>query len=374
MANRSSQKIPHIYFENLDALRFLAAFSVFLFHLFADLKPIVPALETNNVTNKFMVIFDKGSLGVNFFFVLSGFLITYLLLHERKYKGHFSLKKFLIRRTLRIWPLYFIVVLIGFVIFPLLIHGYETSHDPWMYVAFLANFDEIKNGMADPYNFLTMPWSVAVEEQFYLFWGVTLFFFLTVKGFRLWHLLLFLYIASFIFRWQHREDEYVLYYHTLAVCQDILAGAFIGWSLFEGRVWLEKLKKLNLLWVIVIYLIGFTLCVAKNKIFAGDLVVLERFVLGAFFAFIILDQVRGEHSFFKFGRVKAFNYLGRISYGLYMYHLIVMYFIYDWIRYSDMNGTVLIVMYFLISFAGIVSVASLSYYAIERPFLRMKPK
>src|SRR5690606_19355370 len=125
-------------FENLDALRFLAAFSVFVFHFFRDVNGLEPELQEYRIFDIVLSITDKGSLGVNFFFVLSGFLITYLILHETKYKGHFSLKNFLIRRTLRIWPLYFIVILIGFVIFPLLISNYYTVHEPLMYVAFLA--------------------------------------------------------------------------------------------------------------------------------------------------------------------------------------------------------------------------------------------
>ena len=321
-----------------------------------------------------MTVIDKGSLGVNFFFVLSGFLITYLLLHEKKYTGYFSLKKFLIRRTLRIWPLYFIVVILGFVIFPLIISDYETQHNVWMYVAFLANLDEIKHGLHDPYNFLTMPWSVAVEEQFYVFWSVFLYVFMANKRFRMWPPLLMLTIVSLSFRTKYSHDEYTLYYHTLAVMQDIITGAFIGWSLFEGRKWLEKIRALKLHWVILIYIIGFGLCVAKNKIFTGDLVVLERIILSVFFGFVILDQVRGDHSIFKLGRIKAFNFLGKISYGLYMYHLIVMFFLFGWIKDLGYNGITMVFIYFTLSTVSVVCVATLSYYIIERPLLRLKPR
>ena len=175
------KKISRIHFENLDALRFLAALSVILFHFSRDIRGFFPGIENKAIYEPFDKLMQKGLLGVNFFFVLSGFLITYLILHEKQEKGYFSLGKFLLRRTLRIWPLYFIIVLIGFVLFPMLINGYYTEHNPWMYLGFLANFDEIIHGANDPINFLTAPWSVAVEEQFYLFWGIALYLLLNTS-------------------------------------------------------------------------------------------------------------------------------------------------------------------------------------------------
>jgi peptidoglycan/LPS O-acetylase OafA/YrhL len=358
----------------LDALRFLAAFSVFIFHYFSDIKSFFPSLTNNAIFDKVQVVADKGSLGVNFFFVLSGFLITYLILHEQKHKGHFSLKKFLIRRTLRIWPLYFIVILIGFVLFPLIFSGYSTSHSLWMYVAFLANFDEINVGLHDSINFLTSPWSVAVEEQFYLFWGLLFFTILRLRKVNLGYIIVVLYLLSFLFRWYYVDEERIIYYHTFAVCQDILTGAFIGWSLFENKKWLEYLKHMRKIWVAAIYIIGFAICILKNKIFFGDLLIFERFVLSLFFGFIILDQIRGENSAIKFGKIKPFNYLGKISYGLYMYHLIVMYIFTQWISTIDMSELAVVPIYFGVSLSGTILISAISYQLIEKPLLKLKPK
>ena len=373
IANQSDQKLPKIHFQNLDALRFIAAFSVFIFHYFADIKALFPKLNANSIFHKLAIVADKGTLGVNFFFVLSGFLITYLILEERKKNGHFSLKKFLIRRTLRIWPLYFIIVLIGFVIFPVLIEGFTTLHNPWMYVAFLANFDELNVGLQDSVNFLTSPWSVAVEEQFYLFWGCLVFLLFRIKSIKLIHIIFILYALSLCFTWLNISDERVIYYHTFAVCQDILTGTLIGLALFEKQIWLEKLKNLKKFWVILIYLFGVGICIAKNKLFFGDLLIFERMVLSVFFAFIILDQMQGIHSFFKFGRIKLFNYLGKISYGLYMYHLVIMYLSVLFIDSWDYNSYHLIWVQFGFSLIGTIAIASTSYYLIEKPLLKLKP-
>lgn len=370
----SDKKIASIYFENLDALRFFAAFSVILFHFSRDVRGFFPSIEESGIYAWLDKIMQKGHLGVNFFFVLSGFLITYLILHERKLTGTFSLGKFLVRRTLRIWPLYFIIIIIGFLIFPVLIDGYHTDHNAWMYIGFLANFDEIINGANDPINFLTAPWSVAVEEQFYLFWGIILFIGFKIKKFKPIYLIIVLYIISFYFRWHFWEDYRTLYFSTITVCQDILTGSLLGLALFHEKNFLEPIKKLSKIWVFLIYILGFGMCFFKNKIFPGQLIIIERSVLSLFFAFVILDQIRGEHSIFKLGRIKVFNYLGKISYGLYMYHLVIMFILALWINSWTDYGIWLIPLFFVLIIIGVVSVASISYYLIEKPLLKLKPK
>jgi peptidoglycan/LPS O-acetylase OafA/YrhL len=358
----------------LDAARFLAAFAVFMLHFSNEIRGLFPTIGESSIFKIFYLLTSKGSLGVNFFFVLSGFLITYLILNERKNKGYFHLGKFLIRRTLRIWPLYFIIGFIGFVLFPLLFSDYFTLHDPFYYFIFMANFDEIWNGANDSINFLTSPWSVAVEEQFYLFWGIALFGLFKLKVFKLEFLIAILYAASFIFQGMNWSEEAVIYHHTFAVCQDILMGAFIGLSLFKGRGWLEKIKTMPKLVVVAVYIIGVMLCIAKNKLFDGQFIILERAALSLFFAFVILDQIRGDHSIFKFGQLKVFNYLGKISYGIYMYHLVIMHLLLRFIPFQDYSILTSASIFFILSTALTFMVSDLSYRFIESKFLSLKPK
>ncbi len=374
MTNPASKNLKHIYFNNLDACRFLAAFAVFVFHFSNEMLGLFPALQNSAIFDSIYIGTSKGGLGVNFFFVLSGFLITYLILNERKRTGKFHLVKFLIRRSLRIWPLYFLIVFIGFVLFPWLIEGYSTVHNALNYVLFLANFDEIKYGAADGINFLTSPWSVAVEEQFYLFWGVAVFGLFRIRQLKLIHLILLLYAVSFWFRWMHWDEERIIYYHTLAVCQDILTGAFVGLSLFQGKKWLNKIQNIPRWGVVFVYILGLGLCVGKNILFKGEFVVVERFILSLFFAFVILDQIRGNHSFFKFGRIKIFNYLGRISYGLYLYHLVVMYVLLRYFFDDSMDSSWTLFIFFTISALLTIGISALSFHFFESKFLSLKPK
>jgi peptidoglycan/LPS O-acetylase OafA/YrhL len=344
---------------------------VFVFHFFRDISGFYPELQQNGLFDKLMIIADKGGLGVNFFFVLSGFLITYLILDEKKRTGHFSLWRFLVRRTLRIWPLYFIIIGIGFVLFPLILEGYETVHRPLYYVFFLANFDEIYVGANDTINFLTAPWSVAVEEQFYLFWGLALFPLLKLTRPRIEFLILALTLFSLYFRWANLGQERVIYFHTFSVCQDLLTGCFIGLSLYHQKRWISSVTELRRWKIAIIYAAGLLIVLAKNKLFAGDLHVFERLVLSMFFGFVILDQGLGRHSLFKVGKIKGLTYLGKISYGFYMYHLVVMYLltraIGEWTTYQ------LIPVYFVAALTGTLLTAMVSYHLIESQFLKLKP-
>lgn len=310
MSESDSSKLNPVYFPNLDALRFLAAFGVFVFHYFRDIRSFYPGIEENALFKVLLSISDKGTLGVNFFFVLSGFLITYLILHENQQTGSFSLNRFLIRRTLRIWPVYFIVVLIGFIIFPLLFNSYHTIHNPFMYLFFLANFDELYNGMRDSINFLSAPWSVAVEEQFYLFWGIALFILLPFRKIKLIWFIALLYIASLAFCFMHLEETRFFYYHTLCVCQDILAGALLGWAAFNRLAFVECLTALKPSQKMIIYFMGILICLLKTKLFIHSLIILERPVISLFFVFVVTDQALSAKPLFSLGRIQVLK-IGR---------------------------------------------------------------
>jgi len=103
-----------VYFPNLNGLRFIAAFLVIIHHV-EQFKSI---LKLENYWGKIPFIGIIGKLGVVLFFVLSGFLITYLLLTEEYSFKKISVKKFYMRRVIRIWPLYFLIILLAFIVLP----------------------------------------------------------------------------------------------------------------------------------------------------------------------------------------------------------------------------------------------------------------
>jgi len=112
MASNRQSHTGKVYFDNLDGLRFFCFLAVFLFHSFhTDL----PTVKQHWLYSFFKFeLFGNGFLGVNFFFVLSGFLITYLLIKEKTRNRFIHIGNFWVRRILRIWPLYFACVIYGF--------------------------------------------------------------------------------------------------------------------------------------------------------------------------------------------------------------------------------------------------------------------
>ena len=120
-----------VYFPGLNGLRFFAAMAVVVTHIelvkhFMGLPNLWGNHSSNILTLKSAVntfVFEAGGLGVYFFFVLSGFLITYLLLVEKAKTGTIAVKKFYLRRILRIWPLYYLIVILGFFVVPYIVNG-----------------------------------------------------------------------------------------------------------------------------------------------------------------------------------------------------------------------------------------------------------
>jgi peptidoglycan/LPS O-acetylase OafA/YrhL len=146
------------HFGSLDGLRFLCISAVIWHH--------VPLwLEWQEIS----IFFSRGHVGVDFFFVLSGFLITTLLLREEAAKGRFSLRGFYWRRALRIIPIYFFVVSLA-AAYAILVNGRtdQIAILPYYYL-FLSNFL-----VPEDIGFLAPTWSLAMEEQYYLVWPILL--------------------------------------------------------------------------------------------------------------------------------------------------------------------------------------------------------
>lgn len=143
------------HFANLDGLRFLCIVMVLWHH--------APIWKDSGIT-----LLGRGFLGVDFFFVLSGFLITTLLLREARRFGDFSLRDFYLRRLLRIVPVYVFVVA-GVSAYYIAVKG---QHDYLRLVPFYLLF--LSNYLTEHIPTLAITWSLAVEEQYYLIWPLLL--------------------------------------------------------------------------------------------------------------------------------------------------------------------------------------------------------
>ncbi|MFM7054746.1 MAG: acyltransferase family protein [Bacteroidota bacterium] len=362
------------YFENLDGLRAIAAFAVVFAHIsswfeFPDTLPF-KAL-------KFLLYFNGthgGRFGVIFFFVLSGFLITYLMFIEKSKTGHFKLGKFYVRRALRIWPLYFFSLIIGFVLYPMAIGisgpvHHENANWEW-YSLFIANFDHIYNGFPTA-NILGVHWSVCVEEQFYLLWPLVFIAAGSSKHFP-W-VCIGLVLSSEIFHALVGSKVHGGDYHFISCVRYLSIGGLLAWFAFYHRPKLEELlsriskQKTRLFYALCITIM--LLEIPITMIFPGYKKLFHLIPM-LFFAFVIAEQNFGKNSFFKISSIPLLTWLGKISYSIYLLHMVAINIIFllftnssDFVIAKAISAVLLTVL-----------ISNLSYKFIESPFLKLKNK
>lgn len=363
-----------VFFKNLDGLRFLCFLSVFFFHSFYTEIDSIKSQSAYYFVKK--DIFGNGNLGVNFFFVLSGFLITYLLILEKNANGKINLGKFWMRRILRIWPLFYFCVAFGFMIFPylkqLLGQNSAETANPLYYFTFLNNFDFIRHG-ADA-SMLSVLWSVAIEEQFYLFWPLILYF-IPVR--RYWIPFLLIIIGTLVFRTVY-YNEMLHEYHTFSCIGDMTIGAFAAWMYLQQekfRLWIANVPKLAILCAYLAF--------AAVFFFRDELVyqhyiirIAERSCIALLIAFIILEQNFALNSLFKMGNLRWISRMGKITYGLYCLHFIAILIAIKITGFLDFNASLWQVMIIETLLALVLSIiiAQVSYRFFETPFLKLKDK
>lgn len=365
-----------IYFENLDGLRFLCFLAVFFFHSFiTDLPSIAKQDGYQIVKND---IFGNGFLGVNFFFVLSGFLITYLLIEEKILKGKINIPKFWLRRILRIWPLYYACVLIGFFVFPYIkiISGGvpDESANIWYYLAFISNFDYIKSGLPDAPG-LGVLWSVAIEEQFYLVWPIILSLF-PIK--RFWIPFVVIIIGSLVFRALHIDEDKLHEMHTISCIGDMAIGASGAWLYHQRDRFSNFIENLPKGIIVLIYVLLVSIFLFRDEVLLQNNIVkvFERAFIACIMLLVILEQCFSKHSFYKMSSLKSITKLGIFTYGLYCLHFLIISILQGITKKFGLNTSLWHVLILEPALALTITIiaAKISYKYFEAPFLKLKDK
>ena len=366
----------HIYFKGLNGLRFFAAFAVIITHI-----ELIKAQMNFENLYKNKIIFELGGLGVIFFFVLSGFLITYILLMEKEQTGTIYIKKFYLRRILRIWPLYFLIVALGFFVLPYF-HFMElpyfvlfrTHLSLLNLILFLTMLPNLAFAIYKPLPHIGQTWSIGVEEQFYIVWP-----WVVKKSKNILKTLVMLIgvliifkvvILSFVKAYPSNFQLSVLKkFIAMFKIESMAIGGIGAWMVYKKKYFQMILSNYFLTGAFagVILLIYFTPDKLQDASFL---------VYSILFLIIILNVSLSPTSYIKLEN-KIFVFLGRISYGLYMYHLIVIAAFIGLLKYFgiNVNNSIASQLIVYISVTGFTILLSwLSYRYFESCFLKLKHK
>ena len=364
-----------IYFKQLNGIRFIAVLLVLLDHWLVPILPI-----------------PLGHLGVVIFFVLSGFLITRILflnadeIQNTRSSAWPKILRFIYRRSLRIFPIYFILLFIG------LIFNISNFKELWLWlISYTPNFYiMVKGQWLGTWDHL---WSLAVEEQYYLIFPYFILFLNKKNYVRLFFIMLSLGILSrtyFYIYQSHiiKEDMYMINeVNPISVLDAFGIGGFLAYlyhyksNLFKKILFSHYLTLLTLCFYIL------SLYLSYRSIYTYDNIyyIVLRTIFASIFSFYLIGNsiILSDNKFNLILENRVIIYLGSISYGIYLYHNLVF-------NYYHLNGNTIwgflsknftylnslnsesIILKFVINFLLLIGIASFSWFFIEKQINRFK--
>lgn len=317
------------YLPNLNGVRFIAALTV----VFSHIEQYRSSLGLPNLTSEMGVF---AGFGVDIFFALSGFLITYLLILEHCKNGRIHIGHFYLRRIFRIWPLYFLILAIGTGL-ELFASGLSPmiapfNPDAWKY--YMLFVPQVGKGFYLGSLCVVILWSIGVEELFYLvfpwiFRGIhskpLRYLPLIITG------LLALKIAGIYLLFKYGPEAASKdWISTLAMTrfENLLAGSLVAFGALRYR---DRIEKLSLAFFPILILLGglFILSALKVNFYISQSIgpilqtVITPFLVSACVGLLLAILVFSSN-FASLLESNWLNYLGKISYGLYVYHCLVL--------------------------------------------------
>jgi peptidoglycan/LPS O-acetylase OafA/YrhL len=378
------QNLQKVYFPGLNGLRFIAAFLVIANHI--ETVKFHSGYE-NYMDYPFFT--SIGGLSVTLFFVLSGFLITYLLLLEKERSGSINVPRFYIKRILRIWPLYFLVVIAALFIF----NKIDFFHIPALsdqvnkdlgikVFLFLIILPNIAAVVYPSIPYLHHTWSIGVEEQFYLIWPWIIKY--TGNYLRVFIIIIITFIgmsASLRLANAHIKEltgdaSLIKMVHDVNICFSMFRiscmaiGGIGAWMLFYKKekflrvICRKEVQWLTILLTVVLFIFNPNIRLVKHEFYS------------VLFCVLIINLASNRQPVLYLEN-KVFNFLGKISYGLYMYHPIAIGLCFGVLK--KINGNVFdapysnLALYSIVLFTSIV-IATASFYLFENIFLKLKDR
>ena len=361
-AGPSTLDAGRAHYPALDGLRGLAILLVVVYHNFG-----------------FINVFFFGWLGVDLFFVLSGFLITDILLKTVGKKGY--LKNFYIRRVLRIFPLYYLCLILFLIVLPkTTIHldvQYYVDHQAWLWT-YLQNwiFTFQSPGQTNALNHL---WSLAVEEQFYLLWPLAVLI-IRKPGYLLLFISLVL-VAVLGLRlivWMYQISDLAYFnLYTFTRIDGLCIGCMIA---LLQRVKSNFLHQNRALIVLCFAGLNFGFFFVNRRYqFSFPYLALAGYTTFAMmFGLLVNEAVTTQSKLINL----LFNnpllkFFGKISYGFYVFHwpvyLLLFPYLLPWMS-KFISGALLQFLVSVVATIAAIMISWLSYQYYEKYFLKLKDK
>lgn len=369
------------HMPELDGLRFLAFLLVFLHHAMPD---------PNGVLNCFRL---GGWVGVDVFLTLSSFLITSLLLREHQKANTISLSSFYMRRILRIWPLFFLFLTLNYLlvpIFPDFPSGFADKNWEWdrdhhviPLLVFAGNWS-VAVFSYSTFGFAAHLWTICLEEQFYIFWPLIASKALgNLKHFAAISLSLLLF--SLCARWYYHHVAFshpAMWVSTFTRLDPFAWGSLlaIGWYRHGSTLHATANRGgARLIPVAGFVLAGLGLCALLSNWGFGEPECWWKMFIVDFLVAAILCSILLSKPIATVLSLRPLAWLGKISYGLYVYHIffVSLYFIHETKALLGINnlGTITTFQYwYLQAFLLLctITMSAISYYGFEIWFLRLK--
>ena len=360
---RSERNLP-AHVVGLDGIRGVAVLLVFIshFHWILSPDPFLTKVTPWHFINR---TFEAGFMGVDIFFVLSGFLITSLLMKDRSTNQKNLFKRFYRRRALRLLPALYALLIADFFVsrwenFP----GDIQWRTTWHAILFLNNWN-IVNNFGEAQNDLGHLWSLGIEEQFYLIWPLTIWLLakLKIPSKMMIPLILFASLVVMVHRtslWNDGTSWIILYIRTDTRLDSLLIGAMFAYVYRHFQVPSKILNPAATLSFLGLVYIKYVLDKSPFIFEMGWT------IIALFAGFIILSVAEGVFFIQKVFTWRPLTMIGKVSYGLYLWHMPI-FLLFGRHVTSGSRPLRLLIGIILAS-----AVTSLSWFFIEKPFLNLK--
>lgn len=356
------------YVKEFDSIRALAVLLVIIWHW---------------APRGVDLILPLGSIGVDIFFVLSGFLITWILLlekgKEKKYNKFKSIGNFVIRRGLRIFPIYYLLLIVlyfGHIFLP-----NPIPQDFLFYALYVQNILFYVE-QSFPWGNLSHLWTLAVEEQFYLVWPFLIIF--ISKRFLIQVLLfgIFLGSASSVLFPLLADKNELTDILTINCIHSFCIGGLSSYLLLFKKDFIEK------------YYLSIKYCSQASitvyillNVFSDDYLYFNRLLISIFISWVFIGIVLEKFNSINWLlRNRYLISVGKVSYGIYLFHnfiptsikAVFIYLIEDItltskvILFHSLSDFWNLAVFNLLCFITLLLISYSSYFLIEKPILKLK--